>query len=286
MKKAIPYLFILLLLIILASSTVVMVDPGHVGVLVHRTGAGVDPKILDVGFHWKWPVVQDIVEYPVYMQTLVLTKSSQEGNKYNEEINVNSIEGQPISCDVSLSFELDPLKVPALYSSFTTDFNLITHGFVKQTIRQALQQVVGQTEIVNFLGKDKAAVVNAVQEELQKKLGEYGFIIKQFTLNEVRAPESIVIAIESKNTMAQEALRAQNELQKKEFEAQQKVIEADGEAKATLARAKAQAEANNLLSQSITSNLVEYRRIDKWNGILPQVTGGATPFLSLASPSK
>ncbi len=286
MKKAIPYLFILLLLIILASSTVVMVDPGHVGVLVHRTGAGVDPKILDVGFHWKWPVVQDIVEYPVYMQTLVLTKSSQEGNKYNEEINVNSIEGQPISCDVSLSFELDPLKVPALYSSFRTDINLITHGFVKQTIRQALQQVVGQTEIVNFLGKDKAAVVNAVQEELQKKLGEYGFIIKQFTLNEVRAPESIVIAIESKNTMAQEALRAQNELQKKEFEAQQKVIEADGEAKATLARAKAQAEANNLLSQSITSNLVEYRRIDKWNGILPQVTGGATPFLSLASPSK
>lgn len=286
MKKFIPYLLGLFLIIIIASSMVVMVDPGHVGVLVHRTGGGVDPKILGVGFHWKWPIVQDIVEYPIYMQTLVLTRSSEEGNRYNEEINVNSIEGQPISCDVSLSFELDPLKVPSLYSSFRTDIDLITHGFVKQTIRQVLQQVVGRTEIVNFLGKDKASVVSTVQEELQSKLGDYGFIVKQFTLNEVRAPDSIVLAIEAKNTMAQEALRAQNELQKKEFEAQQKVIEADGEAKATLARAKAQAEANNLLSQSLTSNLVEYRRVDKWNGELPQVTGGATPFLSLAAPQK
>ncbi|MFO1518998.1 MAG: prohibitin family protein [bacterium] len=281
MKKIIPFFIVLILFFIAVSSVIVAVDPGHVGVLVHRTGGGVDPKPLDVGFHFKWPIVQDIIEYPVYMQTLVLSKTSNEGSPYNEEINVNSVEGQPISCDVSLSFEIDPTKVPLLYSSFRTSINLITHGFVKQTIRQALQQVVGRTEIVNFLGKDKATVVGTVQEELQKHLGEYGFIVKQFTLNEVRAPESIVVAIESKNTMAQEALRAQNELQKKEFEAQQKVIEADGEAKATLSRAKAQAEANNLLSQSITTNLVEYRRIEKWNGILPQVSGGNTPFVSL-----
>lgn len=286
MKKFIPAILVLILILIAVSSMMVMVDPGHVGVLVHRTGAGVDPKPLDVGFHFKWPIVQDIVEYPIYMQTLVLTKTSQEGSAYNEEINVNSVEGQPISCDVSLSFELDPTKVPALYSSFRTNMNTITHGFVKQSIRQALQEVVGRTEIVNFLGKDKASVVNATQEDLQKRLGIYGFIVKQFTLNEVRAPDSIVTAIEAKNTMAQEALRAQNELQKKEFEAQQKVIEADGEAKATLARAKAQAEANNLLSQSITPTLVEYRRIEKWNGLLPQVTGGATPFLSLPQAQK
>jgi regulator of protease activity HflC (stomatin/prohibitin superfamily) len=216
------------------------------------------------------------------MQTLVLTKDPTEGSPKNEEINVNSIEGQPISCDVSLSFELDPQQVPHLYSVFRTDIDSITHGFVKQTIRQCLQETIGKTEIVNFLGKEKAQIVSQVQVDLQKRLSEYGFVVKQFTLNEVRAPQSIVKAIEAKNTMAQDALRAQNELQKKEFEAQQKVIEAEGEAKSILARAEAQAKSNKLISDSITTTLVEYKKIEKWDGKMPQVAGSnAATLLSL-----
>jgi regulator of protease activity HflC (stomatin/prohibitin superfamily) len=268
-------------LVVLTVSSIVFVNPGNVGVLIHRAGGGVDATPLGVGFHFKWPVTQEIVEYPVYMQTLVLTRNDREGNPFNEEINVNSVEGQPISCDVSLSFELDPGKVPFLYSSFRTDIRMITHGYVKQSIRQALQEIVGRTEIVNFLGKQKAEVVRLTQDDVQRRLGTYGFLVKQFTLNEVRAPESIVKAIEAKNTMAQEALRAQNELQKKQFEAQQKIIEAEGDAKSTLTRAKAQAESNQLLAASLTAPLVEYRRIDKWNGQLPQVSGQATPFINL-----
>jgi regulator of protease activity HflC (stomatin/prohibitin superfamily) len=280
-RRLLPYALIAIAALVLIWNSLVFISPGNVGVLIHRSGGGVDPTPLGVGFHFKWPIFQEIVEYPVYMQTLVLTRTDREGNPYNEEINVNSVEGQPISCDVSLSFELDLSKVPFLYSSFRTDIRMITHGFVKQSIRQALQEIVGRTEIVNFLGKDKAQVVKLTQEDLQKKLGEYGFQIKQFTLNEVRAPDSIVKAIEAKNTMAQEALRAQNELQKKQFEAQQRIIEAEGEAKAILTRAQSQAESNRLLSASITPTLVEYRRIEKWNGQLPQVSGGATPFINL-----
>jgi regulator of protease activity HflC (stomatin/prohibitin superfamily) len=266
---------VLLALIIISSlsSTIVLISPGYVGVLINRSGGGVSHTPLGVGFHFKLPVTQEIEEYPVFMQTLVLTRDPKEGSPHNEEINVNSIEGQPISCDVSLSFELDPSKVPDLYTSFRTDINTITHGFVKQTIRQSLQEIVGNTEIVNFLGKDKAKIVAQTQEDLQKRLGEYGFLVKQFTLNEVRAPQSIVTAIEAKNTMAQEALRAQNELQKKEFEAQQKVIEAEGEAKSILARAEAQAKSNKLLSESLTPSLVEYKKIEKWDGKMPQVAG-------------
>ncbi len=280
----VPLGIFLILLVVFLLSSFVYIRPGSVGVLIHRSGGGVDRTPLGVGFHFKWPILQDVVEYPVYMQTLVLTRSEREGNAYNEEINVNSVEGQPISCDVSLSFELDPTRVPYLYSSFRTTIGMITHGFVKQSIRQALQEVVGRTEVVNFLGKDKALVVTQTQTDLQKRLGDYGFLVKQFTLNEVRAPESIVKAIEAKNTMAQEALRAQNELQKKQFEAQQKIIEAEGDAKSTLTRAKAQAESNQLLSSSLTAQLVEYRKIDKWNGQLPQVSGGATPFITLQKP--
>jgi hypothetical protein len=46
-------------------------------------------------------------------------------------------------------------------------------------------------------------------------------------------------------------------------------------------RAKAEAEANRLLTQSLSAPLMEYKRLEKWDGKLPQVTGGATPMISL-----
>lgn len=50
-----------------------------------------------------------------------------------------------------------------------------------------------------------------------------------------------------------------------------------------LTRAKAEAEANRLLTQSLTPQLMEYRRLEKWDGKLPQVTGNSIPTISLAS---
>ena len=48
--------------------------------------------------------------------------------------------------------------------------------------------------------------------------------------------------------------------------------------------AKAQAEANRLLTGSLNQTLVNYRAVDKWNGVLPTVTSGATPFIDLRKP--
>ena len=45
--------------------------------------------------------------------------------------------------------------------------------------------------------------------------------------------------------------------------------------------AQGQAKANDALSRSITPILVQYKGIEKWNGILPQVSGGAVPFIEL-----
>ena len=83
--------------------------------------------------------------------------------------------------------------------------------------------------------------------------------------------------------MQQEAEQAQYELQKQQTLAKANVAEAQGEAQALLVKAKAQAEANHLLQASITSTLVRYKAIEKWNGIMPQVTGNNTPFIDLRS---
>jgi len=252
--------------------------------VIHRAGGGVDKTPLGPGLHFRNPLTTGIEEYPVFMQTLVLAKTSNEGSRYNDEINVNSKEGQPISLDVSMSFELDPDKAPNLYSTFRRDIEQIQHTYVKQAIRQGLQEVIGNEEIAAVIGPKKAEAVNQTQQLLSQRLAQYGVVVKQFTINELRAPAAVIEAINQKNVMQQQALTAQNELQKNQFQAQGDSIKAAGQAKAILSLAESQAKANELLSRSITANLVQYEMAKKWDGKMPQVSGSTMPMLQLGKP--
>jgi regulator of protease activity HflC (stomatin/prohibitin superfamily) len=271
-------------LLFLIPNIVTYVNPGYVGIVIHRAGGGVDSKPLGPGLHLRNPLTTGIEEYPVFMQTLVLARSSNEGSQNNDEINVNSKEGQPVSLDVSMSFELDPDKAPFLYTSFRRDIASIQHTYVKQSIRQALQEVIGNEEIAAVIGPRKAEAVARTQQLIATRLAPYGFIVKQFSMNEFRAPPSVIEAINQKNVMQQQALTAQNELQKNTFQAQGDSIKAAGRAKAILTEAEAQARANELLARSITGTLVQYEMAKRWNGQMPQVTGSAVPMIQLPKP--
>lgn len=278
-KKLVVAALVLFVLLFLVRPTVVYIEPGHVGIVIHRGGGGVDDTPLGPGMHMRNPLFTSIEEYPTFMQTIVLAKGSEDG--VNDEINVNSVEGQPVSVDVSMSFQIDPAKVPFLYKEFRTDIRTIQHGYVKQAIRQSLQESMGTEEIAAMMGPKKAEVVKIAQDKLQKRLEPYGMQVMQFTINELRAPTAVMEAISLKNVMQQQALTAQNELQKNTFQAQGDSIKAAGSAKAILVQAEAQAKANDLLSRSITANLVSYEMAKRWDGKMPTVTGGAMPMIQM-----
>ena len=271
----------LLAVLVLLPSTFTYVNPGYVGIVIHRAGGGVDPVPLGPGIHARIPFATGIEEYPIFLKTLILSKNTNEGSAQNDEINVNSVEGQPLALDVSLSFQLDASATPRLYTMFRTDINAITHGFVKQTIRQSLQEVVGTEPVADVIGPKKAEATSRVYASIAKRLQPLGFDVKQFTINELRAPPAVMEAINQKNVMQQQALTAQNELQKNTFTAQGDAIKAAGRAKAITAEAEAQAKANELLARSITPTLVQYELMKKWDGKLPQVSGGSTPLIQL-----
>jgi regulator of protease activity HflC (stomatin/prohibitin superfamily) len=281
LKRLVLGAMALVAVLVLLPNTFTYINPGYVGIVIHRAGGGVDPTPLGPGVHPRLPFATGIEEYPVFLKTLVLTRNGSEGSSQNDEINVNSVEGQPLSLDVSLSFEIDPAQTPKLYSTFRTDINLITHGFVKQTIRQALQEVIGQEPVADVIGPKKAEATNRTLALIATRLAPYGFQVKQFTINELRAPSTVMDAINTKNVMQQQALTAQNELQKNTFQAQGDSIKAAGRAKAITAEAEAQARANELLARSITPTLVQYELTKKWDGKLPQVSGGGTPLIQL-----
>lgn len=100
--------------------------------------------------------------------------------------------------------------------------------------------------------------------------------IRNLFLKYRRGVEEIIDALNAKVEATQIAIQRENEVRTAEAEAQKKIAEARGKAESILLEAKAQAETNRLLSQSITANLIEVKRIEKWDGKYPTVMGSGT----------
>ena len=62
-----------------------------------------------------------------------------------------------------------------------------------------------------------------------------------------------------------------------------KVAEAEGNAKTVKINAAAQAEAQALLQQSLTPELIQKMWIEKWNGVVPTYQMGGTPLIQIPS---
>ena len=76
----------------------------------------------------------------------------------------------------------------------------------------------------------------------------------------------------------------EQEIQQSKAEAEKLVAESQGKADAQLAIARANAQAINLEGDALRNNpnVIELRKIEKWDGQLPQIVGAATPFINLS----
>lgn len=118
----------------------------------------------------------------------------------------------------------------------------------------------------------------------------YDFNRQQNQLDaESRGKEILLEAESSKKAKIEEAkanfesakLEAKTKITKAEANAQEKLIAAKANAEAKLMNARAEAEANKLLQKSITSDFLEYLKIERWDGKLPTVTGNSSSLINL-----
>ena len=269
------------------------IQPGHVGVSVRKcSGGGVSQDPIPTGYYWRELFCEDVIEYPISMQSLILTKSPTEGDPEDQSITVTSSEGLKINLDIALNFTLDAKEVPHIYERWRSDIKDISHKYIRQTIRESLQLTFAKYTAEELYSNKKEIARAEAEEFMRKRLEPLGFVISQFTLNRIEPPDQVIQAINNKVAMVQQAQQSEQEVRKKQAEAAQQVAvakgeadamrtHAEGEAQAIQLRAEAQAHANKILSDSVTPQLVEYEKAIKWDGKLPTMTGGVMPMIQI-----
>jgi regulator of protease activity HflC (stomatin/prohibitin superfamily) len=76
-------------------------------------------------------------------------------------------------------------------------------------------------------------------------------------------------------------VQAEQNKETAEIEAEQAKIKAEGQAEALMIKAQAEASANELIAESLTPELIEKQKIDKWNGDVPMVSGASNAIVDV-----
>ena len=265
LKPRIVGIFILLVIIlIIVWGTFVIIPAGHRGVVL--LWGSVEKRIMGEGLNFKVPIAESVIKVDVKVQPHPF-----------KEIDASSREYQMVKMTGMMNFHIDPAYVNDLYQKVGLDF---ADKVIDPAFNDFVKEVVPTYPIGEILPK-REEIRKRAMTKLGDNLSRYHIIVDDIYFANIRFSPGYEGAIEAKQVAQQQVETQKQVLAQREIEAQQKVATAKGEAESILVVAQGQAKANDALSRSISPILVQYKGIEKWNGILPQVSGGAVPFIDL-----
>ena len=262
--RTIGILIILFIIFIFFWGSFAIVPAGHRGVVLWW--GSVEKRIMGEGLNFKVPIAERVIKVDVKVQPHPF-----------KEIDAASKEYQIVKLTGMMNFHIDPSYVNDLYQKVGLDF---ANKVIDPAFNDFVKEVVPIYPITEILPKREEIRKRAMMK-LGDNLARYHIIVDDIYFANIRFSPEYEKAIEAKQVAQQQVETQRQVLAQREIEAQQKVATAKGEAESILVVAQGQAKANDALSRSISPILVEYKGIEKWNGILPQFTGGVVPFIDL-----
>jgi len=197
------------------------------------------------------------------------------------EIDASSKEYQMVKMTGMMNFHIDPAFVNDLYQKVGLDF---ADKVIDPAFNDFVKEVVPTYQIGEILPK-RDAIRQTAMAKLGANLERYHIVVDDIYFANIRFSPEYEQAIEAKQVAQQEVETQKQVLARREVEAQQKVAIAKGDAESLLVVAQNQAKANEILARSLTPILVSYKSLERWNGVLPQVSGGVVPFIDVGKMS-
>lgn len=288
--------------LIVGFSGMKKVPAGYVAVIYNMRN-GVAEDTLGQGWHWIGPM-KEATLFSVGIEQSYLTSSSDGDSKGDDSFEVPSSDGKGLRVDLTFTYRYDSEQVSKIFTRFKGQSGKeIRDSFIKPNIISWTKEVTAKYPVTEILGDERANLNTAVTEYIKEKFEPYGIIVDNVSLididaddetrasvqKKVNAQQSLELAqIEQKtaNVQAQKdkevaLIQAEQEREVAAINAEKQKIKAEGDAEAIRIKAEAEAEANSKIAQSLTPELIEKQKIDKWNGSVPTVSGSGSTIVNI-----
>lgn len=245
-NQGITRLILLLLLLTILSSFISIVNAGERGVLM-RFGA-VQEEILGEGIHLIVPIVNTVKNLSVRVQSQEISAEASSGDL------------QDVFTDVALNWHIIPEEANDIFQQIG-DETAIIDRIINPAVEEVLKAVMAQYTAEEIITK-REEVKARVDKLLITRLKNYHVAVDDISLVHAHFSQLFGNAVEAKQVAKQEAMQAG-------FVAMKAVKEA--EARVNLA--KGEAEAQKIVDQTLTPDLLQKQAIERWDGDLPLIVG-------------
>lgn len=259
------------------------VGQGEVGVVYSMKG-GIKEETLGPGFHFVGPL-DKVRDFPISQQQLVLSNNPEDyGKKKHGDWHVDApANGGMVKLNLTVNYNFLPEKVVGLYTKFNgMDGDRIVEAMVQNSIIAYIKEVTPQFSVMDIYSTKRSEVSKAITEYLDQKLTEeYGIHITSALIIDAQLDETLQKKIQAKEQAKQDAEKAELDkqtakaqaevekvnaetaaavaIEKAKGDAQVKRIAAEASAQKTEIDARAEAKANEMLSKSITPELIQMK---------------------------
>lgn len=286
-------------------SSLEKIEEGTVGV-VYTMSDGVEDETLGTGIHFVGPFTK-VKEFPVSQQQLVLSNNPEDYNgKKHADWSIDApADGGMVTLNVTVNYNFMADRVVELYKKFKgMDGETIVESMVQNSIIAYIKEVTPKYSVMDIYQEKRSEVSAEITDYLNTKLSkEYGINVSSALIIDVQLNDTLKAKIQAKEEAKQDAEKAELDrqtakaqaevtkvqaeteaaVQKIETEAQaeQTRIKAQASADATRIKAEAEAEAIKKVTESITSDYIEYQKIQNWNGELPVIQGDSSTIVDI-----
>lgn len=241
------------------------VGQGEVGV-VYTAKSGVKEKTLDPGFHFVGPFAK-VKDFPISQQQLVLSNNAADFNekKLEKDTHVDApADGGMVKMNMTINYNFIPDRVTGLYEKFNgMDGDQIVESKVKNSILAYIKEVTPKFSVMDIYSTKRAEIGQEITKYLNEKLQEeYGMNISSALIIDVQLDEELQKKVQAKEQAKQDAEKAELDKQTALAQAETDKVKAEAEAAVAIEKARGQAEANRLLSESITPELIQMKEAE------------------------
>ena len=247
-----------ILLLAFLFSSFAVVGAGERGVIFSQI-TGVKDIQLGEGLHFKLPFLEEILSIDVKVQ-----KSQTEASAASKDL-------QNVSSTIAVNFHIDPSRAHKVYQEIGLSYK---ERVIDPAVQEAVKGVTAHFTAEELITR-RAEVKEEVKLDLAARLVKFNILIDEFSIIDFQFSPEFNAAIELKQGAEQSALKARRDLDRIKIEAEQRVTQA-----------RAESEAQNLQRETLTPILLQLRAIEKWDGKLPSVSGGALPFIDAGTFAK
>lgn len=295
---------VLIAAIVLGYMCMQRVPAGYVGVVYEMSG-GVDGEVLTQGWHIVSPT-KDVTLYSTGIEQSYLTSENKGDSENDESFNIPTSDGKTVKVNLEFSYRFNPDRVTDTFIQFKgRSGEEVKNSFIKPKIMAWTQEISATYPVTDIFGDKRTEINNRLDTYLKEKFEPYGIIIDTVNFTDISVDGETAAAIQKKVTAQQELelanvqsqtakvqaekdkqvaiIGAEKEKETASIQAEQAKIKAQGDANAKKIASDAEAEANKKIAGSLTPELIEKIKYEKWNGELPQVQGDTMPIVSVGS---